>query len=309
MNDGDRTCGVTQRLNATVAGRGHRVSGPHFGGAPAQPIAETTDSVKHQGRCVSAGDEVGQFCAEPQFPCALLIAELREVHRMRQDLVRSETALTNRIKAIGRRMNGGQKQVESQLGDAPAGNNGGQVHGETQHYPALIADFAALPLIEARAIVHKARLKPELRMKHIVRQLPIYPWMKGIKNFGEIGLAQLIGEAGDLTRFATVSKLWKWMGVAVMPDGKRQRKVAGAAALEHKYNPQRRAILSVIGDVLMRADNQYRDFYLREKERQRGKMPDASDGHIHNRALRHMEKRLLCDLWVEWRRLHGPTGS
>lgn len=36
------------------------------------------------------------------------------------------------------------------------------------------------------------------------------------------------------------------------------------------------------------------------------KQPDASIGHIHNHALRLMEKELLKDLWVGWKRLHVP---
>ena len=127
---------------------------------------------------------------------------------------------------------------------------------------------------------------------------------------GEIALAQIIAEAAGrkgegLERFPTVSKLWKWMGVAVMPDGKRQRLIAGLGPRENPYHPQRRAILAVIGDSLMCKDNAYREYYLEIRKKLPKKWPDVSDGHSHNHALRLMEKRLLRDLWQEWRRLHG----
>ena len=290
MNDGGQHSSDTQKSTAAVTGRGHRVTDSHFGDAPAQPIAETIETLNNQVGVVSAGDERCQTTLDAHRKNALLIAELREVHRMRQDLIQPHTALTNRIKSIGRRMNG-----EDQL------------HIDTHGLPAFAPDFAALFLINGRKIIHQGVLATSLRMCHIVRQFPIYPWMKDIYGFGEIGLAQIIGEAGDLSRFSTVSKLWKWMGVAVMPDGKRQRLIAGLGPRENPYNPQRHAILSTIGDSLMRKDNSYREYYLEIKKRQPEKWPDASDGHIHNHALRLMEKRLLRNLWREWKRLHGAV--
>lgn len=42
------------------------------------------------------------------------------------------------------------------------------------------------------------------------------------------------------------------------------------------------------------------------KERQREKLPDAPKIHIHCRAQRHMEKRLLRTLWRAWRATASP---
>lgn len=333
----------SQSKAAAVTGRGLEHDAHQNPLAPAQPIPETNEGLNTHGRRVSAGDEQGQSDVVTLDQHAPLIAELREVHRMRQDLIRAETALTNQIKSIHRRLNGkGQRANDPQRIPAPVDGNGGQgrrgghvelalvaknnggpgerdtltrrapsdgdggLSRSAHHQPnALVADFAALPLIEARAVIHAACLKPTLRMRRIVRQLPIYAFMEGIHGFGEIALAQILGEAGDLSRFPSFYHLNSWMGVKVMPDGKRQRRIAGLGLIENPYCAPRRAILAVIGEALKNFDSPYRDFYLLEKERQRGKMPDASKMHIHKRARRHMEKRLLRDLWRAWRKLHG----
>jgi hypothetical protein len=59
----------------------------------------------------------------------------------------------------------------------------------------------------------------------------------------------------------------------------------------------------VLADSLINSnrDGAYRTYYLAEKERQREKLPDAPQAHIHHRALRHTAKRLLRDLWRAWR--------
>lgn len=119
--------------------------------------------------------------------------------------------------------------------------------------------------------------------------------------------------------------LWKRMGVAVV-DGVRQGGLSKSAAkadwIAHGYNRKRRSRLWTVGDSLIKGngDGPYRQIYLTRKdyERQRAeangltvvpqvKIPKGraaefmSDGHVHRRAQRHMEKRLLRDLWQAWR--------
>ena len=91
--------------------------------------------------------------------------------------------------------------------------------------------------------------------------------------------------------------------------------------IAHGYSRVRRSRMFVIGDALIKANGEYRAVYLarKEYERQRAeaagltvapalKIPKAranefiSDGIIHRRAQRYMEKRLLRDLWQAWNR-------
>jgi len=161
------------------------------------------------------------------------------------------------------------------------------------------------------------------RMEELADQLPVASWWREhVFSSSFISLARIIAETGDLSNYATVSKVWKRMGLAVM-DGKRQGGLLKTAAKEdwiaHGYNPKRRAIMFVVGDSLVKSNERYRAVYLLEKERQRAKAeaegltvaPSAkipakrkdefrSDGHVHKRAQRYMEKQLLADLWSAW---------
>jgi hypothetical protein len=136
----------------------------------------------------------------------------------------------------------------------------------------------------------------------LAKQLPVYPWVDSVKGLAAISLAQIIGEVGNLSLYDNPAKVWKRMGLAVMPDGQRQRRVAGDAAIEHGYNPSRRAVMWVVGDNLIRATNEtYYGLFLERREDEREINPEAAPIAHMRRAHRYMEKRLLRDLWRAWR--------
>lgn len=259
---------------------------------------------------------------------AILFLQLQETHRQRQDLVRAALRLNNQIEAVYRRLTGltaiqrARLRKQASRGLVPADDSeegGGQGRTVTQPSGAptdlvqftraeAIAALHCLPLVEARTVLDRSRKSLEKRMELLVTQLPVYDWGAGVRGFGALGLAQIVAECGDLANYANPAKVWKRMGLAVM-DGERQRKHTDPAkALLHGYNPQRRSIMYNIADSLMKGnrDGEYRTYYLAEKERQRGKLPDAPAGHIDNRARRHLAKRLLRDLWRAW---NGPMAS
>ena len=124
----------------------------------------------------------------------------------------------------------------------------------------------------------------------------------------------IIGEAGDLSNYGTVSRLWKRLGLAVI-NGERQRKKTSAEdAIAHGYNPRRRAeVWSCVGDPLfkhqsgrtdketglvLRDPGPYRIVYDRAKVAflERGKTKQ----HAHDHGMRLATKELLKDLWVMW---------
>lgn len=161
------------------------------------------------------------------------------------------------------------------------------------------------------------------RMEKLARHLPVWAaWAEAQRGFGARSLAVIVGEAGDLANYPSKSHLWKRMGLAVI-DGVRQGAPgAGATAedwVEHGYRPARRSAMFVIGDVLVKSGAHYRDVYLARKAYERAQfeaagfavLPSAkitkslkassvSDGWVHRRAQRYMEKRLLRDLWQAW---------
>ena len=163
----------------------------------------------------------------------------------------------------------------------------------------------------------------------LAKGMPVWEeFGKSIRGFGLGSLAVIIGEAGDLSNYATDAKLWKRMGVAVL-DGTRQGGLTKAASdddwIRHGYNRKRRSWLWNIGDSLIKAQvrkvrdgddedtgerkaiGRYGEIYLRRKAYESERDPGMSKLHAHRRAQRYMEKRLLRDLWKAWGR--GTSGS
>ena len=76
-------------------------------------------------------------------------------------------------------------------------------------------------------------------------------------------------------------------------------------ALVHGYSPRRRSVLWQVGDVLIKSnrDGVYKKLYD-ERKIEEAKNPELkSKMHIHRRAQRYMEKRLLVDMWEAWNKL------
>lgn len=138
-------------------------------------------------------------------------------------------------------------------------------------------------------------------LARLAKQLPVYPWAKAVRGFGDLSLAKIVGEAHDLSGYPDHAKLWKRMGLAVMPDGTRQRRVTGDAALAHGYNPARRSLMFLIGDVLIKQNESYRDIYRQRKAYELANHPEMIRMVAHMRAHRYMEKRFVRDLWQAWR--------
>ena len=163
-------------------------------------------------------------------------------------------------------------------------------------------------------------------LEYAAKKLPVWDfWAKDVLGFGARSLGVVVGEAGDIGSYRDHGRLWKRMGLAVI-DGIRQGGLSKLASaddwIEHGYNRPRRSRMYVIGDVMIKQVNgYYRDVYLQRKDYERqkaeaqgltvcpsAKIPKSgasdyiSDGHIHKKAQRYMEKKLLRHLWQKWRR-------
>lgn len=185
---------------------------------------------------------------------------------------------------------------------------------------------SAIAAREPFDIVEKEATK---EMERLAVLLPVWSeWAKDIHGFGAKSLAVIIGEAGNLSLYATHSKLWKRLGLAVM-DGVRQGGLPSSAKaqtwVDHGYSRKRRSLIWTIGDVLVKQiAGPYRKVYDDRKAKEqelaalRGQVvepaskntkndPDhfMSAMHVHRRAQRYMEKRLLRDLWRAWNAVEG----
>ena len=246
------------------------------------------------------------------------IDEIREQWRRRQAWHRAEKSLTLAAKAMCRRLVAkGEEKAELKEADSLYR----AAIGKGEHPLSDIAFGAIFPIIEARDSIEKNRKAVEKRLAKLASTLPVAPVIESMRGVGIGSLAAIIGEAGNLGNYSNPAKLWKRMGLAVMPDG-RQRKIAGAAALLHGYSPQRRSVMWNIGDCIIKAGGPLREIYDARKEVEHAKakaegltvcpankIPKSapekyrSEGHIHNRAKRYTEKRVLVLIWKAWRQM------
>jgi hypothetical protein len=234
---------------------------------------------------------------------AAAISEVRALYKRRVQWHRAEKRLTLQCAAICRGYVGGDKD---EAGKLLARIEKGKCEPE-----ALDAEIATQPLLDARAILRTRRLQVEKTLEKLAKGLPAWGFVLSVRGFGALSFAQVVGECGDIGSYKSVSAVWKRMGLAVI-EGGRQRKVAGDAALDHGYSPERRSIMWNIASCMIKAqkpEDTYRAFYDADKAKQIAKLAEGlpegkepSKLHAHNRACRHMTKRLLRDLFVAWRR-------
>lgn len=223
-----------------------------------------------------------------------VIPTIRAQWRQRQNWHRAEKSLTLQAKAMCRSLahDGDLKESEKIYRAAL---------GKGEHPMAFIARAATTPLIEARDSIETHRRAIEKMLAKQASNLPVAPWIESIRGFGIGSLAAIVGEAGDLSNYSNPAKLWKRMGLAVMPDGQRQRRFADKdMAIAAGYSPSRRSVVWNIGDCLIKANSpQYRPVYDARKEYELTRTDKPIVAHA--RAKRYMEKRLLLDLWKAWR--------
>lgn len=242
-----------------------------------------------------------------------LIIAIQQQHRQRRDLVRARGDCERRIKSICRRAarnfhcHGEKcafklcKPDEAEYRKLCAAVEGRGHHVLIEQVLGSCGPVASAlePLAESERVTTKA-------LEELARELPLAAWAKAIRGFSILALAQLVGEAGDISRYRSLPAFYKRMGLAVF-DGKAQAKHKNAeVAKMHGFSPQRRSIVWAIGDCLIKAKSPYKAMYDARKEYELAR--GITRIHAHRRAKRYMEKRLLKDLWIEWHRI-GASAS
>lgn len=256
--------------------------------------------------------------ADRLLPVSATLDRLAELQVRRKFYISVVNKQTNAVKALVRRALGWRydedeaarkklnARAERIVAAALAGKE--QAEGDAGIYAVLAYDLATVGVAIEPCV--KARHEIELEMKRIVRSLPIFQWAKGVKGLGELGLAVILAEAGDLSGYPKKGHLWKRLGLAPY-EGKAYstwRAKGGLTAdewVDAGYSPRRRAeIYAVISEPLFRqqtvANGPYRAIYDRRREHTAAAHPDWTKMHSHMDALRIMTKSLLRDLWQEW---------
>ena len=233
------------------------------------------------------------------------IINLANLHRSRLHFVSAKVAIQLQIKAI-------QRRVHAQTcPGGKLGKDGVRYHSTCSDvYEIETPDTQLLTVLVLKPLEEQAKLK----LNAMLLWLPGLPeqvvkFAEETRGFGLPSLAQIIAESGDLSRYANPAKLWKRMGVGLGP--------AGEVFYEGR-SPRRRSLMYVIGANFVRSSGPYRDLYDQRKAYEQtkpacgkalktGGICKAKDaeccraGHIHNRSMRWVTKRLLRDLWRVWR--------
>ena len=271
-----------------------------------------------------------------------VIIELQENQVRRKFFIGLGNKQTNAAKALVRRHLGEntlaeQDEATRERTNKRAGRvvsavlNGKEPHEDDveitgQMLPDLLTIQAAMaPLIEARVRIEKD-------MRTLAKSLAVYEWALPVKGLGEIGLAVIVGEAGNLSAYPTPRHLWKRLGLAPL-DGRAmsnwrkgggdQKPLSPEQWTDAGYNPRRRAeIYSCVQDSLFRQQTctmgPYRDVYDARRAHTESVHPEwkigsngkplagEGKGHYHDDACRIMVKALLKDLWRAWQALEIP---
>ena len=272
--------------------------GPEFDG-------HTRSDPRH-GHAVMGDGRSHTSCANHSAQ-ADIIAQLIQLTRMRRRWHKAEKSLTLQGKAMARAWFGGDKDEA----------NKAFALVEKGEPSDLALSMAVTPFLMAREPFEIERKAIEKTMRKLARQLPVWQWVEGIKGLGDLRLAILVGECGDIGSYKSASAVWKRMGLAVI-DGGRQRRVSGDDALALGYNPGRRAVAYVMGTEILKAQvrnvkdddgkrtdesraiGPYGEIYLTRKAYEAGR-DGITKSHANNRAARYMVKRVLRNLYGAWR--------
>lgn len=261
--------------------------------------------IADQRRSAVAGDQGAHFLSVTQSATSPLIAEITQLVRMRRRWHKAEKSLVLQGMAMARALTDGDKdEARRVFGLVDSGK-----------CDDLTAVMAITPFLAAKANLEADRKPIEKQLRKMARSLPVWKsWAEGVKGLGDLRLAIIVGECGDIGDYRNPSCLWKRMGLAVI-DGQRQRRVANAdAALVHGFNPERAAVswnlASEIVKAQIRRDKEtdevraiggYGQVYLDRKAYEASR-DGLTKLHIDNRAKRYMAKRVLRDFWTEWRK-------
>lgn len=296
----------------------------------------------------------GHIQLEPYAPTDTIdeiVDEIVSVHRSRQAVIRAKTRISLQYQAAARSMlcrdedfeedkdstkitafgrakrkltTAAGKRVDAALTAALAEIKAGEIESQ------LAASI--LPYIEAMEPFDRQNREYEKHLTKLVKRLPVYPWVKGVKGFGDVSFATIVGECGDIGTYKSVSAVWKRLGLAVMSGNRQGAPGEGASAqdwIDHGYNRARRSVSwnarnQIIGgmgkwrpvfgeDVHVNPDlTPYQRVYAERARYEAEKLglpvTESDKGkesyklHIANRAHRYTEKRMLKHLWIEWRR-------
>lgn len=279
--------------------------------------ATQVDVVDSEEGGLGQRDHVAQVdVAELSDPVTTIVIASRAYHQ----LMRAEKPLELQVKAyfrmMGRLTSEEQAKEKEKVAHKSVLKLKRVVPPEVDTVSRIAIGIGIDPVVFAidvhRASLERYRNGQAKILEAAAQELPVWRWVDSVRGIGPLGLSLIVGGAGAplWPNYAGPAKLWKRFGLAVLSDGKAQRRVSDKElAIEAGFSPTRRATMHNIGESLMKQNKRedgepgkYREMYLERKDIEKEKLPDAKPAHPHRRALRYMEKKFLVDLWEAWKR-------
>lgn len=192
--------------------------------------------------------------------------------------------------------------------------------GLLPEYAPIATEASALVLAyeSALAPINQMRDDLEAEARELAVHMPGYEWWVAQDGLDALGVAIVVGNAGDVGSYRNRSCFLKRMSIAVI-DGCRQGKPPEGASEEvwihHGYKKQRRAAMYTIGVALFmrqtKTEGPWREVYdKRRKDRESREVygpADKAKGRYHNDAMRYMTVKLLQRYRSEWIAQAGTT--
>jgi hypothetical protein len=206
---------------------------------------------------------------------------------------------------------------------APASDDFDILHAVLGHYARELLDVQKLRIAQGNRVAamerdglpeeliafardtHDVLLRKEREADRYLakqaRRHPMAPWVAEQRGIGPAGFARLVGITGPLDRFATVSKLWAYLGMHTV-DGLSPRKRKGERA---NWSHQGRVLCCQLGESIVKVGKggEYREAYDTKKADYLERRPEWTPAHRHAAARRYAVKLLLRRAWIEWRRV------
>lgn len=185
--------------------------------------------------------------------------------------------------------------------------------GLLPEYAPIVTEASALVLAyeSALAPINQMRDDLEAEARELAVHMPGYEWWVAQDGLDALGVAIVVGNAGDVGSYRNRSCFLKRMSIAVI-DGCRQGKPPEGASEEvwihHGYKKQRRAAMYTIGVALFmtqtKTEGPWRKVYDKRREDRESREvygpPDKAKGRYHNDAMRYMTVKLLQRYRSEW---------
>jgi hypothetical protein len=316
-------------------------SGSVGGMPPAKDMARSSAAPKSKksvsggsGMCLKANDRLARPLTPPELD--VICTQIQEAQVDRKYSIQTQAGIMQRLSALAVRAcdlshdaNEAQRKAAWTRAEriVSRGLKGEVQDDDDVEIGATLTKYFKMAAASLKPVA-EFRKEIERFMKAKAAQLPGFAMTERVPSFKPLGLAVIVGEAGNLSNYATERKLWRRLGFGMAPGHEEHaystwRMIKGLTSEDWTaagYSPKRLGqIYGVVTVplVMHKAKSKYGEVYAKRRARtlethpewyldKNGKPKFDKDGnprsaHASMDAARIMTKELISDLWSEWR--------